>query len=178
VVTWTVARSESAELARQLIAGAVADQGIEPDQLTIHADRRSSMTSGTVAELLAFLGIRQSHFRPHTSNDNPYSEAQFKTLKYCPAFPGCFGSIEDARAFCRAFFAHYNLEHRHSGLGLHTPASVHHGTAGQIRQARAAVLQAAFEANPVRFGNRKPEPPSLPSVAWINQPTKETIQTR
>lgn len=178
VVAWSLARSESAELARELIAGAAAEQGIEPDQLSIHADRGSSMTSGTVAELLSFLGIRRSHSRPHTSNDNPYSEAQFKTLKYCPAFPGCFGSIEDARAFCRNFFAHYNHQHRHSGLGLHTPASVHHGTAEQIRQARAEVLNAAFAANPVRFRHRRPEPPQLPQVAWINQPTKETIQSK
>jgi putative transposase len=178
VVAWSVARMESAELARGLIAAAAAEQAIEPDQLTIHADRGSSMTSGTVAELLAFLGIRKSHSRPHTSNDNPYSEAQFKTLKYCPAFPGSFGSIEDARAFCRAFFDHYNHEHRHSGLGLHTPASVHSGTAGQIRQTRVEVLQAAFEANPLRFGNRRPSPPPLSKVAWINQPTKEAIQTR
>jgi putative transposase len=120
VVAWSVARMESAELARGLIAAAAAEQAIEPDHLTIHADRGSSMTSGTVAELLEFLGIRKSHSRPHTSNDNPYSEAQFKTLKYCPAFPGSFGSIEDARAFCRAFFDHYNQQHRHSGLGLHT----------------------------------------------------------
>lgn len=178
VVAWCVARHESSELAKELIAGAVAEQGVEPGTLGIHADRGSSMTSGTVAELLSFLGISRTHSRPHLSNDNPYSEAAFKTLKYCPAFPEGFGSIEDARNFCSAFFAHYNHEHRHSGIGLHTPASVHYGTAAAVRKARAEVLDAAYAANPLRFGNRRPEPPKLPEVAWINEPVKEVIQTK
>lgn len=176
VVAWCVAREESSELAKDMIAGAVAEQGIEPGTLGIHADRGSSMTSGTVAELLSFLGISRTHSRPHTSNDNPYSEAAFKTLKYCPSFPQRFGSIEDARNFCAAFFAHYNHEHRHSGIGLHTAASVHYGTATQVRKARAQVLEAVYLANPLRFGNRRPEPPQLPTVAWINEPMKEVIQ--
>ncbi|MGQ0680034.1 MAG: IS3 family transposase [Actinomycetota bacterium] len=176
VVGWCVSRQESKELAKELIAGAVATQQIEPGTLNIHADRGSSMTSGTVAELLGFLGISRTHSRPHVCNDNPYSEAAFKTLKYCPAFPEHFGSIEDARNFCAAFFAHYNHEHRHSGIGLHTPASVHFGTALEVREARAKVLDAAYAANPLRFGNRKPEPPRLPDVAWINTPVKEVTQ--
>ena len=137
VVAWCVAPSESGELAKELIADAVARHQVPPGQLTIHADRGSSMTSRPVVELYAFLGIRRSHSRPHVSNDNCYSEAQFKTLKYCPAFPERFGSIEDARAFCTAFFAYYCHEHRHSGIGYHTPASVHYGTAGEVRAKRA-----------------------------------------
>ena len=143
---------------------------VGPGQLTIHADRGSSMTSNPVTELLTFLGIGRSHSRPHTSNDNPYSEAQFKTLKYCPAFPERFGCIEDARAFCEAFFSYYNHEHRHSGIGYHTPASVHYGTATEVRAQRAETLDAAYAANPARFRHRRPQPPLLPTVAWINEP--------
>jgi putative transposase len=175
VVAWCVAPSESGELAKDLIADAVARHEIAPDTLTIHADRGSSMTSNPVAELLAFLGIARTHSRAHVSNDNPYSEAQFKTLKYCPAFPERFGSIADARAFCRSFFAYYNDEHRHSGIAFHTPASVHDGTATQIREQRALVLTAAFEANPRRFGHRHPQPPKLPTIAWINEPEEEVL---
>ena len=137
VVDWMVAPGESAALAEAFIARAVAGQGIAPGTLTIHADRGTSMTSKPVAELLADLGIGRTHSRPHVSNDNPYSEAAFKTLKYCPAFPDRFGSIEDARAFCEQFFNYYNHEHRHSGIGLHTAASVHHGTAVEVRAKRA-----------------------------------------
>ena len=126
---WLVAPRESAELAEAFIAGAVAGHGVERGTLTLHADRGTSMTSKPVAALLADLGVGRTHSRPHVSDDNPYSESQFKTLKYCPAFPERFGSIDDARAFCEQFFAYYNHEHRHSGIGLHTPASVHHGTA-------------------------------------------------
>lgn len=171
VVTWCVAPAESAELAAELIAAAVSEQGIGPDQLAIHADRGSSMTSDQVASLLAFLGIARSHSRPHTSNDNPYSEAQFKTLKYCPAFPDCFGSIQDARTFCSAFFDYYNHRHRHSGIGYHTPASVHHGTAAEVQARRIETLNAAYATNPRRFRHRRPVAPKLPSVAWINEPT-------
>lgn len=171
VVAWCVAPSESGELARELIADAALRQGIAPGQLTVHADRGSSMTSNPVAELLAFLGIARTHSRPHVSNDNPYSEAQFKTLKYCPAFPRRFGSIEDARAFCRAFFGYYNHEHRHSGIGYHTPASMHHGSAVQVRECRQVTLDAAYAANPTRFRHRRPEPAKLPTVAWINEPS-------
>lgn len=175
VVAWCVAPSESGELASELIADAVARHEIAPGTLTVHADRGSSMTSSPVAELLAFLGIGRTHSRPHVSNDNPYSEAQFKTLKYCPAFPERFGSIEDARAFCATFFRYYNGEHRHSGIAFHTPASVHDGTAAQIREQRAAVLAAAFAANPMRFAHRHPEPPKLPTIAWINEPEEEVV---
>ena len=147
-----------------------ASQNITPGTLTIHADRGSSMTSKPVAVLLANLKIGRTHSRPHVSNDNPYSEAGFKTLKYCPAFPERFGSREDAIEFCTAFFGHYNHFHRHSGIGLHTPASVHYGTATDIREDRARVLNAAYAAHPERFVNRPPSPPLLPEAAWINKP--------
>lgn len=173
VVDWTVAPAESAELAEAFIARAVAAQGVSRGTLTIHADRGTSMTSKPVAELLADLGVGRTHSRPHVSNDNPYSEAAFKTLKYCPAFPSRFGSIEDARAFCEQFFSYYNHEHRHSGIALHTPASVHYGTAAEVRAKRAQTLDAAYIANPGRFRHRRPSPPKLPTVAWINKPTTE-----
>jgi putative transposase len=177
VVAWCVAPTESGELARQLIADAVARHQVPPSQLTVHADRGSSMTSNPVIELLAFLGIGRSHSRPHVSNDNPFSESQFKTLKYCPAFPERFGSIHDARAFCQPFFMYYNHEHRHSGIGYYTPASVHYGTAAEVRAKRAETLDAAYTANPARFRHRHPEPPKLPTVAWINEPTDGVAQT-
>jgi len=170
VVGWMVATRESAKLAERLLADTIAKQRVARDQLTVHADRGSSMASKPVAFLLADLGVTKSHSRPHCSNDNPYSEANFKTLKYCPAFPGRFGSIQDARTFCAAFFEHYNHIHRHAGLGLQTPASVHYGTATQVRQQRAATLDAAYAANPARFRHRRPHPPKLPTVAWINEP--------
>ena len=141
-----------------------------PRTLTIHADRGSSMTSKPVAVLLANLKIGRTHSRPHVSNDNPYSEAGFKTLKYCPAFPERFGSREDAIEFCTAFFGHYNHFHRHSGIGLHTPASVHYGTARRSEKRRAVVLNAAYAAHPERFVNKAPTPPLLPEAAWINKP--------
>ena len=178
VVGWCVMPNESAEVAKDLIESALTAQCVGRDRLTIHADRGSSMTSNQVAELLAFLGVGRSHSRPHVSNDNPFSEAQFKTLKYCPAFPERFGSIADARAFCERFFSHYNHEHRHSGIGFHTPASVHYGTADEVRAERAKTLDAAYAANPVRFGHRRPSPPKLPTVAWINEPSEETITTK
>jgi putative transposase len=175
VVGWTVAAAETGSLAEALIADTLARHGIARDQLTLHADRGTSMTSKPVAQLLLDLGVDRSHSRPHVSNDNPYSEANFKTLKYCPAFPGRFGSIEDARAFCAVFFDHYNHVHRHSSLGLHTAASVHYGTATEIRAQRAATLNAAYAANPARFRHQPPTPPELPTVAWINQPTPEAL---
>jgi len=175
VVGWMVAERETGELAEAFIADAFRSQGIERDQLWLHADRGTSMTSKPVAQLLVDLGVVRSHSRPHVSNDNPYSEAQFKTLKYCPAFPDRFGSIQDARTFCAAFFTYYNHEHRHSGIGLHTPASVHYGTATEIREQRAVVLDAAYNANPTRFGHRRPEPPKLPTLAWINEPSREAL---
>ena len=175
VVGWTVAAAETGELAEAFIAETLAAQGVERDQLTLHADRGTSMTSKPVAQLLVDLGVARSHSRPHVSNDNPYSEAQFKTLKYCPAFPSRFGSIADARSFCAAFFEHYNHVHRHSGIGLHTPASVHYGTATEIRAQRGATLDAAYAANPARFNHRRPTPPELPTAAWINDPNRDTL---
>jgi len=174
VVDWMVAPGESAELAEAFLARAAAGQDVKPGTLNIHADRGTSMTSKGVAELLADLGIGRTHSRPHVSNDNPYSESAFKTLKYCPAFPERFGSLADARAFCGQFFSYYNHEHRHSGIGLHTAASVHYGTATEVRAQRAVTLDAAYAANPARFRHRRPSPPKLPTVAWINKPTIET----
>jgi putative transposase len=175
VVGWMVSPAETGELAEAFIADALAGQGITREQLTLHADRGTSMTSKPVAQLLVDLGVARSHSRPHVSNDNPYSEANFKTLKYCPAFPGRFGSIHDARGFCAVFFDHYNHVHRHAGIGLHTPASVHYGTAGEIRAQRAVTLDAAYAANPARFRHRPPTPPKLPTVAWINEPSPEAL---
>ena len=169
-VGWMLAPRESAALAEKLIADTCAKQHIGRGQLTIHADRGSSMTSRPVAFLLADLGVTQSHSRPHVSDDNPYSEAQFKTLKYRPAFPGRFASIEASRAHCQQFFAWYNHDHRHSGLGLHTAADVHHGHAAAIREQRAAVLSTAFQAHPERFVRQPPEPPKIPAHSWINPP--------
>jgi putative transposase len=177
VVGWLVAPYESAALATDFIHDAVLTQGVDRDTLTIHADRGSSMRSQPVSQLLVTLGVTRSHSRPHVSNDNPYSEAAFKTLKYCPAFPERFGSIADARAFCESFFAYYNHEHRHSGIGYHTPASVHYGTAAEVRAQRQDTLDAAYAANPARFRHRRPEPPKLPTVAWINEPTDDAAQT-
>ncbi len=173
VVAWTVQQRESGKLAEALIAQAVEQQRIAPESLTLHADRGSSMTSKPVAFLLAELGVARTHSRPHTSSDNPYSEAHFKTLKYRPAFPARFSSPEEARAFCREFFAWYNGEHRHSGIGLMTPAAVHHGRAPEIREARARVLDAAYARTPERFVRHAPQPPRLPVAAWINQPASE-----
>jgi putative transposase len=172
-VGWMLAARESAVLAEKLIAATCAKQGIARGQLTIHADRGSSMTSKPVAFLLADLGITQSHSRPHVSNDNPFSEAQFKTLKYRPCFPGRFSSLEHARAHCQEFFHWYNDEHRHGGLGLHTAADVHHGQAAAVRAARADVLTAAYLAHPERFVRKPPAPPDLPAVAWINPPAEK-----
>ncbi len=170
VVGWMVAPRESAILAERLIAACCDRQGIGRGQLTIHADRGSSMTSKPVALLLADLGVTKTHSRPHVSNDNPYSEAQFKTLKYRPDFPDRFGSIEHARAHCTDFFPWYNTEHRHSGLGLHTPHDVHFGLAAARREHRATVLTAAYAATPERFVRRPPTPALLPTAAWINPP--------
>ena len=177
VVGWAVQYREAAIVAQQLIAQAIAQQGIVPGTLTIHADRGSSMTSKPVALLLADLGVTKTHSRPYTSTDNPYSEAQFKTLKYRPDFPERFGPIEHPRAFCRGFFHWYNHEHRHTGLGLMTPATVHYGRADDVYAARAQVLAAAHAAHPERFITGTPRPPALPNAVWINKPVgKEVAQ--
>ncbi len=173
VVGWTVQHRESAAVAEKLIEQAMLQQQIRPGQLTLHADRGSSMTSKPVAFLLADLGVTKSHSRPHVSNDNPYSEAQFKTLKYRPDFPARFGALEDARCHSGAFFRWYNTAHRHSALGLLTPHDVHHGRADAKRAARTAVLAAAYAATPERFVHRVPTPPALPTAAWINKPNAE-----
>ena len=170
VVGWMVAPRESAALAPRLIAETCATQGIVSGQLFIHADRGTSMTSKPVALLLADLGVTRSHSRPQVSNDNPFSEAQFKTLKYRPDFPARFGSLEDARIFCQGFFSLYNREHRHSGIGLMTPATAHDGRASTVRDARQRVLSATYAAHPERFVRPPPQPPLLPHAVWINPP--------
>ncbi len=173
-VGWTVQHRESGGVAEALIAQAIEDQQVGRDRLTVHADRGSSMTSKPVAMLLSDLGVTKTHSRPYTSTDNPYSEAHFKTLKYRPGFPQRFDSIEHARAFCREFFGWYNHQHRHSGIGLMTPATVHYGHAEQTHTQRARVLDAAYAATPERFVRRAPTPPPIPVAAWINKPdTKE-----
>lgn len=169
---WLVVDVHDAKIVRAWIDQVVAAQGgVDPGTLTIHSDRGSPMTSKPVAALLADLKIGRTHSRPQVSNDNPYSESGFKTLKYCPEFPERFGSLADARSFCAAFFDRYNHQHRHSGIGLHTPASVHFGTAVAVRAERAKVLDAAYAAHPERFVNKAPVPPALPGAAWINKPT-------
>jgi putative transposase len=173
VVGWTVQQREDSHVAKDLIAQVIAQQQITPGTLTVHADRGSSMTSKPVAFLLADLGVTRSHNRPYTSTDNPYSEAQFKTLKYRPAFPRRFDSLEHARAFCRDFFDYYNHHHRHSGIGLMTPASVHHGHAEHVHAERARVLAAAYTRTPERFVRRAPTPPPIPTAAWINKPNTD-----
>lgn len=170
VVGWLISERESANLAKELIAETCDRQGIQPNQLTIHADRGSSMTSKPVAFLMADLGVTKTHSRPHVSNDNPYSEAQFKTLKYQPAYPERFGCQPDARSWAKDFFDWYNYDHHHSSLGLLTPADVHYGRALVVIQQRQRVLQAAYQKNPERFVKGLPKPPELPEAVWINPP--------
>jgi putative transposase len=167
---WLIAECESATLAKQLIAESCAKQHIQPDQLTLHADRGSAMIAKSVAHLLADLGVTKTHSRPHVSNDNPYSESQFKTMKYRPGFPKRFGSIQDARGWARPFFQWYNTEHHHSGLALLTPVTVHYGQAQAVLDQRQKVLQAAYAAHPERFVRGEPKPLSLPKEVWINKP--------
>lgn len=174
VVGWMVSTHESAVLAERLIKESIRKQGIERNQLTLHADRGSSMKSKSVAQLLADMGVAKSHSRPHVSNDNPYSESQFKTMKYCPEFPDRFGSAEDARAFCRRFFPWYNDEHHHVGIGLLTPAMVHGGKAKAVIEKRHLVLEAAYREHPERFFNGPPKPQDLPMAAWINKPDQKS----
>jgi putative transposase len=175
---WMLAHAENARLAEVLLADTAAKQGIIPGQLTIHADRGSPMTAKPVAFLLATLGVTKSHSRPHCSNDNPYSESQFRTMKYRPEFPDRFGSYQDAHAFCGRFFSWYNDEHRHSGIGFHTPADVHYGHAELVRARRADVLNAAYVEHPERFVRKPPEPPALPTAAWINEPKEDPATTQ
>jgi putative transposase len=171
IVGWHVATRETAALAEAMIGAAIERENVPANQLTLHADRGTSMTSKPVAFLLADLGVTRSHSRPHVSNDNPYSEAHFKTLKYCPTFPRNFANLEQARAFCTGFFDHYNHHHRHSGIALHTPADVHHHNASTIRDRRQQALDNAYQHHPERFVRQPPQAPTLATHAWINQPT-------
>jgi len=170
VVGWMVAPRESAELAKKLISETIRKQEADPNKLTIHADRGSSMKSRCVAMLLSDLGVTKTHSRPHTSNDNPFSESQFKTMKYRPEFPARFGCPQDARGFCGGFFDWYNREHHHSGIALLTPEMVHYGLAHEVSQARQETLRQAYRQHPERFVRKPPEPPRLPEAVWINPP--------
>ena len=173
VVGWLIAEREAAELAQVLIAESCTRQKITPNQLTLHADRGGPMTAKPLALLMADLGVTQSHSRPHVSNDNPFSEAQFKTLKYQPDYPERFGCQADARTWAQGFFPWYNFEHHHSGIGLMTPASVQYGQAAQLWQDRQTVLHQAYLAHPERFVKGLPVPPALPAAVWINPPKAE-----
>jgi putative transposase len=177
VVGWMIAPRESSVLAKKLIQETCDKHLILPGELTLHADRGSSMRGKPVAFLLADLSITKTHSRPYTSNDNPYSESQFRTMKYRPEFPDRFGCIQDARAFCQPFFAWYNDDHRHSGIGMLTPAMVHFGQAPAIRQQRQTVLDAAYLAHPDRFVRRPPTPLPLPKEVWINKPQNSDENT-
>jgi putative transposase len=175
VVGWTVATRELSSLAKELLNESYEKQNINREQLTIHADRGPSMRSKPVALLLSDLGVTKSHNRPYTSNDNPFSESQFKTMKYRPEFPERFGSIEDARAFCRQFFHWYNNEHRHSGISMITPMAVHLGQAEEILLERNKVLEASFNRNPARFKYKMPTSQPIPKEVWINKPDSREV---
>jgi transposase InsO family protein len=175
VVGWCVADAETATLFGPLFDDAVAKHNVPPGQLTLHADRGGPMTAKATALLLADLGVTRSHNRPHTSNDNPFSESHFKTLKYQPRFPKSFGCIEDARSFCRPFFDWYNRDHHHAGIGLMTPDQVHYGQTDAVHAARQVTLASAFHENPERFVNKPPTPPDKPTAAWINPPTPKRL---
>ncbi len=170
VVGWMVADRECSTLASELMTESCKKQGVGKGQLTLHADRGTSMKSKTLALKLADLGVNKTHSRPHVSDDNPFSESQFKTLKYRPGFPARFGSLQDARAHCQAFFHWYNAEHRHSGIGLMTPENLHYGRAENVTTTRQQALDAAYAAHPERFVRRRPTPPAIPEAAWINPP--------
>src|SRR6202521_4025137 len=178
VTGWMVAYRESAELAKRLIEESCNKQRIQPGQLTLHADRGTSMRSKPVAFLLADLGVTKTHSRPHVSDDNPYSESQFRTMKYRPEFPDRFGCIQDSRAFSQGFFRWYNEEHRHSGLALLTPAMVHYGQTALILEQRQSVLDVAYRAHPERFVRQAPKPPTVPTEVWINKPAKSDEMTQ
>lgn len=177
VVGWCVADAESAVLFKELFEDTLLKQQVPPGQLTLHADRGGPMKAKATAQLMADLGVTKSHSRPKTSNDNPFSESHFKTLKYQPQFPKRFGCIEDARAFCRPFFQWYNQEHHHIGLGLMTPDQVHYGQANDVHAARQRTLNSAFQANPERFVNKPPVPPDKPTAVWINPPQQKAEPT-
>jgi transposase InsO family protein len=173
VVGWCVADRESADLFRALFEETLLKHDVPPGQLTVHADRGGPMKAKTTAQLMADLGVTKTHSRPHTSNDNPFSEAAFKTLKYQPQFPENFGCQEDAKEFCRVYFAWYNEKHHHSALGLMTPNQVHYGQADAIIAARQATLNRAYQAHPERFVLKPPVPPEKPVAVWINPPVSK-----
>jgi putative transposase len=175
---WMLARAENGHLAEGFLADTFTKQHIVHGQLSVHADHGGPMIAKPVAHLLADLGVTKSHSRPHVSNDNPFSESQFRTMKYRPEFPARFGSFEDAHAFCRRFFGWYNDEHRHSGIGFHTPADVHYGRAGLVYAHRARVLADAYAEHPERFVRKPPAPAALPTVAWINEPKEDPTTTQ
>jgi putative transposase len=170
VVGWCVADAESAVLFKSLFDDTIKKHAVPPGQLTLHADRGGPMKAKATALMLADLGVTKSHSRPHTSNDNPFSEAHFKTLKYQPQFPKRFGCIADAKDFCRDFFTWYNQDHHHVGIGLMTPDQVHYGQADDVHAARQRTLDRAFSTNPERFVKKPPEPPAKPTAVWINPP--------
>lgn len=172
-VGWMIADQENQDLAERFLSETITKYGIAPGRLTVHSDRGSPMVAQNVARMMAHLGVTTSHSRPKTSNDNPYSESRYKTLKYRHDFPERFGSREDARAWCTRFFTWYTEEHRHSGIGLHTPCDVHFGLAGQLREMRADVLRAVCAKHPERFVCKPPEPPKVPAAAWINKPAPD-----
>jgi len=171
VVGWLVADRECKALAQRLISESAHKQGVEPGQLTVHSDRGPIMVAKCVAQMMADMGITKTHSRPYTSNDNPFSEALFKTTKYRPEFPDCFATKDQAITFGRVFFPWYNTEHHHSGLGFLTPQAVHYGDAQRVIAIRTAALDQAFERNPQRFKGKRPLPPTLPTAVYINPPT-------
>lgn len=171
VVGWMVASRENSALAGRLIQQSCLRHGVQPQVLTLHSDRGAPMTSQCTAQLLADLGVTRSLSRPQVSDDNPFSEAQFKTLKYHPSFPGRFQNSEEAKTFCRSFFRWYNAEHRHGGIAMMTPEQVHFGKAQQILDRRSAVLADAWNAHPERFVSGPPRHPALPDAVWINPPS-------
>ena len=172
VVGWLIADRECEHLARRLLERSYRKHGVKPGQLTVHADRGAAMKSKSVRQLLSDLEVRTSYSRPRVSNDNPHSEAGFKTMKYSPDFPARFGSFEEAEAFCREYFVWYNEKHYHSGIALLTPAQVHYGEAETVLTRRQATLDAAFETAPERFGKRRPRVARLPETVWINRPAQ------
>jgi transposase InsO family protein len=176
VVGWLVAERERSDIARELIEECCIRQAIQPGQLTLHADRGSSMQSKPVAHLLSDLGVTKSHSRPYVSDDNPFSESNFKTLKYRPEFPDRFGSIEDSRSLCRDFFPWYNEEHHHSGIAMLTPSEMHYGRGEDVLKARHATMMQAFAVNPRRFNGHMPKQQELPREVWINRPLKEEVR--
>jgi putative transposase len=176
-VGWMIALQETAHLAEELVAESCARQGIQRGQLTLHADRGAPMTSKPLAFLLADLGVTKSHSRPSVSNDNPFSEAQFRTMKYRPGYPTRFGSLLDARAWARDFFQWYNFKHHHSGIGLLTPADVHYGRAPEVQLARQTVLERVYQQHPERFVRGLPHPPEVPTAVWINPPKPDLQET-